>query len=114
MGPLLSNELAMPTENSVGGDERSNLGEGASPDGLAANRKPATLIIGQPESSATELLLENSVLLAEIINDGFLVSIDPAGQGSDEDLPGVKDGGHRLIVATPRNNRQLSAGGETE
>jgi hypothetical protein len=49
------------TKDGVGRDERSNFGEGASPDGLAANRKPATLIVGQAESSRPELMLEDSV-----------------------------------------------------
>jgi hypothetical protein len=35
----------MPTEDGVGSDERSDFGEGASPDGFAPDRKPATLSI---------------------------------------------------------------------
>ena len=57
MGPLLSNELAMPPEDSVGSDERGNFGEGASANGLTSHGQSAALIVGQPESSATELLL---------------------------------------------------------
>jgi hypothetical protein len=71
-------------------------------------------MIGQSEPSATELLLENTVFLLEVFDDRILLTGDPTGHSRDEDLPGVKDNGHRLIVATPRNNRQLSAGGETE
>jgi hypothetical protein len=71
-------------------------------------------MIGQSEPSATELLFENTVFLLEVFDDRILLTGDPTGHSSDEDLPGVKDNGHRLIVATPRNNRQLSAGGETE
>ena len=71
-------------------------------------------MIGQSEPSATELLLENAVFLLEVFDDRILLTGDPTGHGNDEDLPGVKDNGHRLIVATPRTNRQLSADGETE
>jgi len=71
-------------------------------------------MIGQSEPCATELLLEDSVLLAEVLDDRILLAAHPPSQGGNEDLPGLKDGGHPSIVATPRNNRQLSAGGETE
>ena len=71
------------------------------------------LIIGQAELLATELLLENAVFFLKVFDDRILLTGDPTGHSSDEDLPGLKDGGHPSIVATPRNNRQLSAGGET-
>ncbi len=78
-----------------------------------SNREPAALIVGQPESPSPELLLEDSVLLSEILNDSVLLAAHPAGQGGNEDLPRLKDGGHRLILSTPRANRQLSAGWQT-
>ncbi|MCP3995557.1 MAG: hypothetical protein GY722_10890, partial [bacterium] len=61
MSPLLRDELPVPAEDRVGGDHRGNLGEGASADRLAPDSQPATLIIGEPETSATELLLQDSV-----------------------------------------------------
>jgi hypothetical protein len=64
------------------------------PIALPSNRKPATLSIGQAESPATEFLPENSVLLSEVFDDGVLLATDPAGQGGNEDLPGLEDGGH--------------------
>ena len=103
----------MPTKDGVWRDDRRNLGEGPSSDSLAPNGKSSALMIGQPEPSATELLLENAVFLMEVFDDRILLAADPASQGSDEDLPGVKDNRHRVIVATLRDNRQLSAGGET-
>ena len=83
MGPLLSNELAMPPEDSVGSDERSNFGEGASSKGLASNRESAALIVGQSKSLATELLLQDTVLFSEILDDRILLSGDPARHCSD-------------------------------
>ncbi len=53
-----------PTKDRVGRDERSDFGEGASSDGFAPHGQSATLIIGQAETLPTELLLEDSVLLA--------------------------------------------------
>ena len=89
----------MPTKDGVGSDERSNFGEGPSPNGLAPHGKSSALGVGQPEPSATELLLEDSILLAEIFDDRILLAADPAGQGGDEDLPRLENDGHPSIVA---------------
>ncbi len=96
----IRDELSAPTKDGVWSYERSNFCQGASPDGFAADGKPATLIIGQAESSAAELLLEDSVLLSEKLDDRTLLTADPAGQGGNKDLPGLEDGGHRRIVPT--------------
>jgi len=66
------------------------------------------LTVGQAESSATELLLEDAVLLAEVLDDRILLAADPAGKGGNEDLSGLKDGGRSLIVARQWSTRQLS------
>jgi hypothetical protein len=92
VGPLLSDELPVPTKDGVGRDERGNFGESPSSDSFAPDCKSATLSIGQAESPATELLPENSVLLSEVFDDGVLLATDPAGQGGNEDLPGLEDG----------------------
>ena len=55
-----------------------------------------------------ELLLENAVLLAEIVDHGVLLTADPAGQCGDEDLPRLQSDSHSLIVARQRGIRQLS------
>jgi hypothetical protein len=94
VGPLQSDELSVPTEDSVGRDERGKFGEGASPDGFSPDRKPATLIVGQAESPATELLLQDAILLAEILDDRILLATNPAGQGGNEDLPRLEHRRH--------------------
>ncbi len=108
MGPLLGDELPVPAKDGVRCDERSNTCEGASPDGLAADSEPATLIIGQPESSAPELLLQDAVLLSEVFNDCVLMAVDPASERGHEDLPGLEHRRHLEIVANPMADRQLS------
>ena len=108
MGPFLGNELSMPTKDGVRSDERSNFGESPSSNSLAPHRKSSALSVGQSKSSATELLLQDSVLLAEIIDDRILLTADPAGQGGNEDLPRLENGRHPQIVAKPMADRQLS------
>ena len=109
VGPLLGNKLPVPTEDGVGSDERGNFREGPSADGLSSYGQSASLIICQAKSSATELLLQGSVLLAEILDDCVLLAGDPACHGGDEDLPGLKDDGHPGIVAWRESSRQLSS-----
>jgi hypothetical protein len=41
----------------------------ASSDGLAPHGKSSALIVGQSQSSATELLFEDSILFTEILDD---------------------------------------------
>ena len=94
MSPLLSDQLPVPTKDGVGRDERGNFGQGASADGFAPDRKSATLIVGQPKSSATELLLEDAVFFLKILDDCVLMAADPAGHGGNEDLPGLEHRRH--------------------
>ncbi len=80
---------------------------------LCLHGQSASLIIGQPESPATELLLENSVLLSEIFDDCVLLAADPTGERCHKDLPGLEDGGHPSIVAPKRSIRKLSLAVQT-
>jgi hypothetical protein len=58
---------ATPADDGVGSYEKGNLGEGLSADGLTPHGESAALIVGEPESSATERLLEDAILLAQIV-----------------------------------------------
>ncbi len=98
----------MPTKDCVRRHERSNFGEGASPDGFAADREPATLIVGQPESSTPKLLLQDPILFSEIFDDCVLMAADPAGESGHKNLPGLEHSGHLSIVARYRSIWQLS------
>ena len=79
--------------------KRSYFGESTSPNGLTAYGESPSLRVGQSKSSATELLLENVILFAEIVDHRILVATNPAGQGGDEDLPRLDHGCHPSIVA---------------
>ncbi len=105
MGPLLCNELPVPTKDGVRSDERGDFGKGAAADSLAADSKAATLTISQAEPSSTELLLEDSILLPEVVDDRVLLTRDPSGHGGYEDLPGMEYRRHPRIVAKPETDR---------
>jgi hypothetical protein len=49
------------------------------------------LFIGEPKPLSFELLLENTVLLDEIVDDCLLVAVKPAGQGNNEEVEGLYD-----------------------
>jgi len=66
------------------------------------------LVVGQSEPPSTELLLEDSVLFSEILDDRILLASNPTSHRGYEDLPGLENGRHPLIVATPTADRQLS------
>jgi hypothetical protein len=90
----------VPTEDGVGSNERRNLGEGASADGLLPHGQSASLIICQAKSTAAELLFQDAVLFAEVLDDCILLTGDPAGQGGNEDLPRLNCNGHRQLSAS--------------
>jgi len=113
VGPFLSNQLSVPTKDSVRGNKRRNLGKSASPDGLAADCKPATLIVGEPESSATELLLQDAVFFSEVFDNRILLTGDPAGHGGNKGMQRLNDGGHPSILPTQHDSEQPSAGWQT-
>ncbi len=95
----------MPTQDCVRSNERSDFRQSASSDSLAPHGKSPALIVGQPKFLATELLLEDSVLLTEVLDDRILLTTDPTGHRRNEDLPGLKDEGHSSIVARRRSDR---------
>jgi hypothetical protein len=113
VSPFLGNELPVPTKDGVGRDERCDFGESASANGFASHGESSALSVGQAEPSAAELLLQDAILLAEILDDRILSAANPAGHGCDEYLPRLKDGGHWPIMPTSRDIRQLSVSSET-
>ena len=63
-------------------------------DSLAGNSQPATLVIGQPDPSVTELFEKDAVLFPKKVDRVLLMTIDPACERCEEDLPGLKGLGH--------------------
>jgi hypothetical protein len=113
LGPLLRNELPMPPKDGVGSDDRCDFRQCPPADGSTPHGQSASLIVGQPESFATELLLQDTILFSEVLDDRVLLSGDPARHSGDEDLPRLDDSGHRPIMTTSLGNRQLPVSSET-
>ena len=67
----------------------------------------ALMFVGEPKSLSSELLLEHTAFLDEIIEDHLLLAVKPAGQRNDEEVEGLYDRGHcpnRLAAILPDNN----------
>ncbi len=100
----------MPPQDGVRGDDRCDVHEAPASDRLSSHGQPPSLGIGQPESSATELLLEDSILLPQVLNGGFVVACHPPGHSGDENLPRLEERAHSGIVGDRSANRQLTIG----
>ncbi len=46
----------------------------------------SSIVIGQMQSTTLELLFENTILFHQIVDDGLLVSIHPAGKNGREEM----------------------------
>jgi len=76
---VLRYKLAVPTEDGVWRDDGIEALENLPRDASSLRGQPATLVIGEPQLSVTELLSENAVLLEKILDHGMLPAVDPAG-----------------------------------
>ncbi|MHC5001179.1 MAG: hypothetical protein ACYTE1_10240, partial [Planctomycetota bacterium] len=47
------------------------------------------LFIGESKTLSIELILENTVFFNQIVDNGLLVAVKPAGQGDDQELEGM-------------------------
>jgi len=99
MIPLGSDQLAMPGEDRVGGDDPGQIQECLSADSLAGD--------GQPDPSVSELFEKDAVLFPKKVNRRLLMTIDPACERREEDLPGLKGVGHEPILAMCGRMQQL-------
>ena len=76
--------MSIPAEDCVGRDDGGDLVQDLAAESFALGSESTALVIGQLQSSATQLLLENSVLLDEVVDDLGLVSVHPAGERREE------------------------------
>ena len=53
-----------------------------------------TLVIDQTKTLAPKLCLGNSILLPEVVDGLLLLSVDPAFQGGEQNLPRLNDPSH--------------------
>lgn len=67
---------------------------------LARNSQPTPLVIRHPDPSITELFEKDAMLFPKEVNRGLLMTIDPACERREEDLPWLNGVGHVAIVTS--------------
>lgn len=96
---LLCNELESPTQDRVGGHDGADLVEQLPAEGLAPNREAPSLVVDESEPAITELLHENAVFFAQVLNEVLLPLSDRAGDDHAEQLSGPEDERHPARLA---------------
>ena len=76
----------VPAQDGVGSDDGGDACENAATENLALRSESAALVIRESESLAAQLLLQDTVLLDEVVDDLRLMTIDPAGERGEEEL----------------------------
>ena len=87
-------EMPMPREQGVGCHDRVELEEHTASHALRLGGQPNALVVGESETTRTELLSKDAVLGLEILNDLALLLVDPACQSNEEKLQRVRDRAH--------------------
>jgi hypothetical protein len=74
---LLGNEQTVPAQNRVWRHDASHVGKPPSTERVAFYGQATALVVGEVNPVGTVRRTEDPILLAEVINDGLLLSIDP-------------------------------------
>ena len=67
------------------------------PIALPRTASPPALRVGQSKSLTSELLLQDTVLFPEVVDDRVLLTPDPTGHRGNQDLPGIEHRCHPAI-----------------
>ncbi len=83
---LPGDEESVPSQERLRRDDASHSAQRLQPKSSALHGQAAPLVIREAQSTATELLAQDAVLLLEVVDDVLLLPIDPAGEEEDEQL----------------------------
>jgi len=75
----------------VGGEECANGFEQLAAQDLALDREPTALVVVEQDAPLTELVLEDLVFRAQVLDHRLLLAVHPAGQDGEQKLPGLQD-----------------------
>jgi len=86
----------MPGQQRFRGDEGGHFGQDAPAQHLRLGGQPAALVIAQTEPTSAQLLAQDAVLFAKVVDDLQLVLIHPAGDGDQYEAEGIQRLQHRI------------------
>jgi len=90
----------MPGKKSVWCHKRLYFIEYAAAKDLGFHGQPYPLFVGEPKSLSFELILEDTVLFDEIVDNRLLVAVKPAGQSDYEKVERMYDIDHCTLQPT--------------
>jgi len=96
--PFLGHSLAMPTENHVGCEPRSEFLKSLAAEDLSFHRQPSPLIVVEQDAFVTELLFQLSILGAKILGRFLLLTILASRQDEEVELPRLQYKFHGEVV----------------
>ena len=70
----------MPGQQGVRSNDRGHIGKRLVAQLLGPNRQTAVLLVIESQPPITELLPQDPILFAEIVNDVLLLLVEPAGE----------------------------------
>jgi hypothetical protein len=84
-GPFRRDERP-PTKNRIGRDYRRHLEQNLATEPRSEDRQPPPFVVGQPHALVVELCLQDSVLVAQVLDDLGLAALEPPDEKRDEQL----------------------------
>jgi len=54
--------------------------------------------VGESDPPFPEVFVKDAVFFPEVVDRGLLMAVDPASEGREQNLPGLKDVRHERIV----------------
>ena len=77
---------------------------------MALRREAAALVVSQPDAPPLQLILKDTVLLNQVLDQVLVVAIDPSSQGHEQKPQGQKIGRYRPILPCLRWAHGVSSG----
>jgi len=107
---FLGNELPIPPQNRVRGDDAGDGHQSAPADELALHREATSLIIGEPKPPWPVLGAKDPILLEQVVNNGLLLSVDPTGEQQADECEWMRQWIHDGKACRRRCHRSTAAG----
>ena len=79
----------MPAQDRVRGKQGGHFCQELAAEDLAFDGESASLVVSEQDAAVAELLFQDLVFGAQVVDDLLLLAIDPAGEASKENQPGL-------------------------
>ena len=99
--PLARDELSMPSEQRVGGDDRRDVAHRLASQPVSPHGEPAPVVIGETQAPPTQLPPQEAILFDQIGERLPFSAIEPSGDGDEQQLE-TRDVDHeREVISRP-------------